>query len=136
MQWLLRYWKATLFIVAELAYNYFRHDAVVNKAVRLGKSTHTIVPAPYQAIVIKHMKAHIERIEEANKPKPPKEKFPTPYFYVSGKGQIEIEQQISHDFRKTYAYNAKVDAVMQQAGVPNHDTFSELMSKKFTDTDG
>jgi hypothetical protein len=52
---------------------------------------------------------------------------------VPGKGAIEQQQAIAHDFKKTYAYNAKVDAVLEKAGISTADTYTSLMENRYTD---
>jgi hypothetical protein len=93
----------------------------------IDKAVKAEIPFHYTEIVNRHIQ---RAIEERNKPK---EKFPTPYFYVPGKGAIEQQQAIAHDFKKTYAYNAKVDAVLEKAGISTADTYTSLMENRYTD---
>lgn len=115
MNFISRYWKSSLLFIANAIYTYVEHVDIVKKAVAAE------VPSHYNEIVKRHMQ---RAIDEQIKPK---EKFPAPYFYVPGKGAIEEEQRIMHDFKKTYAYNAKVDRVMEKAGIKPNDAFSDAM---------
>lgn len=127
MNFLTRYWKTWLLFIANTIFTYVEHDNLVNKAVQAE------VPVDYQAIVMKHMQRAIAERETVVVPVAPA-KFPAPYFYIPGKGQLEVEKAANDDFRKTYAYNAKVDAVMQRAGLQTKDTYSQLMENRYADT--
>lgn len=125
MNFLTRYWKTGLLFLANTIYSYYVQEDLIKKAI-LAEA-----PADYQAIVNKHIQ---RAIEERNKPK---EKFPAPYFYMKGSGVAAKQEQerkaIAQDFQRTLAYNNKVDNAYRAAGIPVQDTYSDLMSRRFTD---